>query len=472
MGQRAIRSRRPAAAVLVSCLLWLIGCTGQPASAPSAAPTSAPTALPPAAQDILRLPAAFRYEVTLRPAGALDAPAPDAPATVITGQYRDGAWSQSAGPGADASEDLVVAPAAPGGPRHSYTRPAGDASWTRWPGVGFDAGYGLASPFGVLRLYPLDAQRARGDAEAIAGAPEATTKEQVVFPAETVQQLLSAAVSAVAAGADERAALEEQLAPLVTPQTVTYWVGESGRIYRAAATLLTVDQAGAPGPWLEVIWRFWGYDDPTVAIAAPATYVDADIATPADRPAAAAAAEPALDPATNLRVRSFALPGQPAERATVTVFRAANAAASQAPKAGTPGARKAVAALNAADAQFNLAPGVYDVQVQAGGAEEWLNAVKVSAGSLVSQDVVFDFGALALTVTQNGATPQVDMVIYPAGQRRTFVDWRSANPTVLQLAAGAYDIDVALPDYTGTRTFRGIEVRAGQTANYTLDISR
>ncbi len=450
MSKPPIRSRLAVAATLLVSLLWLAACGRAPAPAPVPAPTAEPTPGALTDEAILALPSAFRYEVTMRRAGAQDEPA-----TVITGQYRGGAWSQSAARGEDPSEDLVVAPEGSGGPLHSYTRPAGDATWTRWPGPGFDAGYGLASPFSILRLYPLADQRAGGGPEAVAGVPEATTKEQVVFSAEAVQRLLSAGVSAVAQGAEERAALEEQLAPSVSPQTVTYWTGGSHRVYRAAATLLTADQAGAPAPWLEVIWRFWGYDDPGIAVAAPATYIDADVGVPASQPAAATSAEPVLDPKTNLRVRSFALPGLPLERATVTVFPA--------------GKRKAVVALKAADAQFSLAPGTYDVQVQAGGAEEWLKEVKVIAESLVSQDVVFDFGTLALTVTQNGATPKVDIVIYPAGQRQTFVDWRSENPTAVQLAAGAYDVEVALPDYTGTKAFKGIEVQAGQTVTQTLD---
>jgi hypothetical protein len=463
MSKPPIRSRLAVAATLLVSLLWLAACGREPAPAPVPAPTAEPTPGAPTDEAILALPSAFRYEVTVRRPGTQDEPA-----TVIAGQYRDGAWSQSAARGEDPSEDLVVAPEGSGGPLHSYTRPAGDATWTRWPGPGFDAGYGLASPFSILRLYPLADQRAGVGSEAVAGAPEATTKEQVVFSAEIVQRLLSAGVSAVAQGAEERAALEEQLAPLVSPQTVTYWVGESYRVYRAAATLLTADQAGGPAPWLEVIWRFWGYDDPGIAVAAPATYIDADVAAPPSQPAAAASAEPVLDPKTNLRVRSFALPGQPLERATVTVF----SASPQARKAGTQSERKAVAALNAADAQFSLAPGTYDVQVQAGGAEEWLKEVRVIAESLVSQDVVFDFGTLALTVTQNGTTPKVDIVIYPAGQRQTFVDWRSENPTAVRLAAGAYDVEVALPDYTGTKAFKGIEVQAGQTATQTLDIGK
>ena len=46
-------------------------------------------------------------------------------------------------------------------------------------------------------------------------------------------------------------------------------------------------------------------------------------------------------------------------------------------------------------------------------------------GNVVSQDVVFDFGTLALIVVQNGAMPKVDIVIYPAGQRQMWADYRA-----------------------------------------------
>jgi hypothetical protein len=110
------------------------------------------------------------------------------------------------------------------------------------------------------------------------------------------------------------------------------------------------------------------------------------------------------------------------------------------------------------------------VKVAAGGGEQWLKDVAMVEGSVVSQDVVFDFGTLALTVVQNGATPQVDMVIYPAGQRQSFADYRSENPTAVQLAAGKYDVEVALPDYTGNKVVAGIEVRAGETVSQTINL--
>ena len=252
----------------------------------------------------------------------------------------------------------------------------------------------------------------------------------------------------VAADAEERAALDTQLTPLFLPQTVTYWVGADDRIYQAAATLLTADPDGQPDPWLEVIWRFWGYDDPAIAISAPVNTVDAGDSSFVGQSAAAASPDIPLDPRTNLRVRVFAVPGVPAERVIVTVYPA--------------GKKKALGSTSDADAQFVLPAGTYDIQVQAGGAEEWLKNVATVAGNVVSQDVVFDFGTLALTVVQNGATPQVDIVIYPAGQRQTWADYRAENPTSVYLRAGKYDVEVALPDFTGSKVVEGIEVRFGR----------
>lgn len=451
MSRCAIRPCRPAAAAMFLCLLWLIGCTAHPFPVQPPAPTSEPTAAAPTDQKILALPAAFRYEVTVRPAGV-----PDEPATVVTGHYRAGAWSQSARRGEDVAEELIVASDGSGGPAQSYTRAAGETTWTRWPGEGFDAGYGLASPFSVLRLYPLADQRAQGEATSLEGVTDTIVKEQAVFSADTIRRLLRAGAFSAAADPEERSALESQLAALFLPQTVTYWAGGAGRVYQAAATLLTEDTEGQPAPWLEVVWRFWGFDDPTIAVAAPAAFVDAGDSAPADQPTAAASPEPPLDPRTNLRVRVFAVPGVPAEKATVTVYPA--------------GKQKTLGSTTAVDAQFVLPAGTYDVKVAAGGGEQWLKDVAMVEGSVVSQDVVFDFGTLALTVVQNGATPQVDMVIYPAGQRQSFADYRSENPTAVQLAAGKYDVEVALPDYTGNKVVAGIEVRAGETVSQTINL--
>jgi hypothetical protein len=215
MRQRSIRPHRPVVAVILVCLLWLTGCSAhlaRPAltaqlapipSLPSLAPTVEPTEVAPTAQELLALPDAFRYEVTVRPAGQ-----PDEPATVITGQYRAGAWSQSSQRGEDAAEDLIVARDGRDGPLRSFTRPAGDATWTRWPGEDFDAGYGLASPLSVLRLCPLADQRAPGEAAPLQGVADPVVKTQMLFSADTVQRRLRAGAFVVAADPEERSAIE------------------------------------------------------------------------------------------------------------------------------------------------------------------------------------------------------------------------------------------------------------------------
>lgn len=435
--------------------LSLVACQSQPTPAPTpavtatvmptAGPTPTATLLPEVEPGLLALPAAFRYEMTLRPASQ-----PEEPYTVVVGQYREGAWSQSTRHGEDTPEELVIAPGQP----HSYTRAATDVVWTRWPGIGFDAAYGLASPFAVLRLYPLADEQVRGDADPVQGAPEATVKVQAAFAPATVERLLKASAAAVASDAEERTALEGQLAALLVPQTMTYWVGDSGRVYRAAATLLTADEAGEPQPWMEVTWRFYDYDSPAISVSAPADFADVSELAVAT---VSAQADPALGATTTLRVRVFSNPGQPAENARVSVYPA--------------GKRQVLDELSAADAQFVLAEGKYDVLVQAEKAEEWLKEVEVISGTVTSQDVLFAFGTLAVTVTQDGATPQVDIVIYPAGQRQTMADWLTENPAQVLLPAGKYDIEVALPDYTGSKIVADVEVQAGQVTEQTIDIT-
>lgn len=449
-----IRShRRFIGLILLAAWLMLAACTPPPSTTTPAAPpatSEALTPLPTADQDILALPPAFRYQVALRPAGA-----PDEPLTVITGQYRDGALAQMTRHGEDVPEELIIARDATDGAWRSYTRAETDATWLRWPGVGFDAGWGLASPFSVLRLYPLADETALAELDPVRDVAEPTTRVQAYFTAATIERLLRAGIAAVAGQAEERQALEAQLQPLFVPHTVTYWVGESGHVYQAAATLLTAGPDGEPLPWLEMIWRYWGYDDPAIVVAAPAEAKDVS-ALAATAPAALP--EPSLDPTTTLLVRVFATPGVPAGNVTVTVY-----------PAGQP---SPLAAQSEAAAQFALPAAVYDVLVQAGDATEWLRGVEVVGGSVASQDVVLDLGLLAVTITQEGTTPQVDIMVYPAGDRQNPAGWRTENPATFILREGTYDVEVALPDLRGTRIFPGITVLAGETVTETLEIGR
>lgn len=440
--------------VLLALLLSLSSCLSvsepETPSLPLAA-TQAPTPLPMQDQELLALPAAFRYQVALRPATAADEPL-----TVITGQYCEGAWMQVTRHGEDIPEELIVVADTPGGSLRSYTRAETDATWIRWPGTGFDTGWGLASPFSVLRLYPLADETAAGEPDPLSKAPEPTTKRQAFFSAATVERLLRAGISAATGQVEERAALEAQLQPLLTPHTVTYWAGESGRIYQAAATLLVVGPDGEPAPWLEVVWRYWGYDDSTIAVVeAPAEAVDvSDLATTAP----VAGQGFALEPTTTLLVRVFAVPGVLASNVSVTVYAS--------------GSQQPLATQTVAEAQFALPAGAYEARLRAGDAEERLSDIEIVAESVTSRDVVLNLGTLAVTVMQGSATPQLDIMVYPAGDRQNPVGWRTENPTTFTLRAGVYDLEVAPPDLRGTRVFPGYTVVAGEIVTATLDIGQ
>ncbi len=459
------------ALVLLSLVVSVAGCGGAPASrptattapaeptatastAPPAAATAAPASPAPPADGLLALPEAFRYEATLRPVGS----SAGAPA-IISGQYRNGAWAQSAQTGDGPAEESVAVEGA------TYTRPAGEPTlrqaqgglWTRWPGIGFDAAYGLASPFAVLRLYPLADEKARGVLAQVQGAPVATFRQQTAISEATVKRLLSAGIAASAPDASTRAALETQIAPLAVGQTITYWIGEDGRIYRAAATLLAADATGQPVPWLEVIWRFWGYDDPAIAIVAPADVKDASGPAAAGQPAPTAAAQPAVAAEANLVVRVFASPGVPAQESAVTVYSAGEK-------------NRPLDWRVAAEAAFTLPPGRYDVLVQMDYAEEWLRGVEITAGQAVERDVTFDFGTVKLTVTQGGKPIAAEIVTYPAGDRQNWVDWRSDNPATLRLRAGVYDVEIAYNDYKAKQVVTGLVVRAGEVVGKVVEV--
>ena len=146
------------------------------------------------------------------------------------------------------------------------------------------------------------------------------TKTQTVFPAETVQRLLRAGVAQVAADPEKRSAMEAQLVPLALDQTFTYWTNADQRIYQATSTLLTADLVGQPTPWLEVIWRFFAYDDPGIAIAAPsAIHRCGGLIAGRLRPRRPWPRR-RWTPDTTLRVRSFAAPSVPLETAAVTIY--------------------------------------------------------------------------------------------------------------------------------------------------------
>jgi len=464
----------------LAALFWIAGCGS--ASTPAAAPTPAglgpasssgppatasPAATPPPASrpapatgstsqptpaDLLALPPAFRYEVILQPVESATAAH-----AIITGQYREGEWAQIArtvtaadAGGSPRGEELIVAGDA------SYTRPVGETAWTRWPGVGFEAAYGLASPFTVLRLYPLAEQRTRGVLAPAAGAPEPTLRSQAVIPPAAIARVFAAAAATLAPDAASQAALQTQAAPMAVQQTITYWATAEGRVYRATATLLAADQADQPAAWLEATWRFWGYDDPTIAIAAPSASQEAP-GPAASQPQPTASPAPRASGPAELTVRVYASPGVLATDLAVTVYPAGET-------------RQPLDWRRQAEARFSLPPGRYDVLVQMDYAQEWLQGIEVGAGQSAARDVAFDFGLLHLTAVRNGRPVAVDIVTYPAGDRHNWVDWRSDNPASIRLRAGVYDAEIAYADYTRRQVVRGLEVRAGATTTRTIEL--
>lgn len=471
MAQRPIaRARRGrlrtgnAGLLLALVLVFLSGCSGQlppvvgpapatglPAPQPGGGTMVPAPALAPRA-GLLDLPVAFRYQVTLRPVQA------DAPATVISGQYRDGAWAQSSQTGDQPPGELVVARDPATNRFNSYTRAAGDATWTRWPGVTFDAAYGLASPFTVLRLRPLATRSATPEPAGAGAEPAAQpgeTRTQALFSTEAVQSVLTAGVIAVAGDEDMRMALEQQVAPFFLPQTITYWTDASGQVVRAAATLLSLGPANQPEPWVEFTATYSAYADPAIAVALPAAAID--IGDVAGRDAIAGQASE-VQPGANLRVRVFATAGVPAADSVVTAYPA--------------GKKSAAGEKLGPDAQFTLKPGVYDILVRSGGAQQWLKEVAVTKDAVTSNDVLFDFAQLTVTVLLNGAAPAVDVVVYPAGETKEFAGFASDNPSVFRLPEGVYDVEAATQDGQARKRIEGVQVRGGLETTLEMELAR
>jgi hypothetical protein len=265
-------------------------------------------------------------------------------------------------------------------------------------------------------------------------------------------------VAQVAADAESRSVLEAQLAPLFVPQTLTFWTDGHGRIVRAAGTLLTRGPDGQPAPWMEVTAAYSGYDDPAIAVAPPEEVSDIAKVAIADPGQPAAAAPPDASEDITLRIRVFATAGQPASDAIVTVY--------------PQGKKTVVDERLGADARFAVKPGQYDVLARAGGAEQWLRDVAVMADAVASQDVLFDFAPLIVVVARGGAAPDVDVVVYPAGERIRFAGFATANPARFLLPAGFYDVEVATTDGAARQRVEGVEVRGGLETRQTVDLAQ
>jgi hypothetical protein len=402
---------------------------------------------------LLALPAAFRYEVVLR-----NDQAAENTETSIAGQYRDGAWAQTSRREGQAAEELIVAQDPTTAALHSYTRVISDTAWTRWPGVSFDAAFGLASPFTLLRLYGLAEDSDAATLEPDPADPPGTVRTQVVFPAATIERLLKAGVAAVAPDPQARAALEAQVEGLFTPQTVTYWtMGDDAerRVVQAAAALVSRGTDGEPASWVEMVARYADYDSPSIAVAAPAEVVD--IAALAGESLVAEQATE-LAPGANLRVRVFANSGVPASDSVVAVYKA--------------GKKTLVDEKLGPDAQFILAPGPYDVLVRVDSSDQKLEGVVIGPEMLVSHDVLFDFGTLTISATVGDTAPAIDAVVYPSGERNNFAGYQSTNPATFQLPAGVYDVEVGTQDGGFVARLAGVEVRAGLATTQAVELDR
>ena len=77
---------------------------------------------------------------------------------------------------------------------------------------------------------------------------------------------------------------------------------------------------------------------------------------------------------------------------------------------------------------------------------------------------------LQLSVLRDGAPATVEIVTYPAGDRRNWVDWRSDNPATIPLRAGTYDLEIAYDDFNATETVTGLAINAGEVTTRTVEL--
>jgi hypothetical protein len=464
----------PALIILVLILSVTAACRGKPAPAPGTPtpglmveaprptrtplPTATPVSAPAGDQFDLSdgIPAEpFRYEIKLQPMDQTGAAGTD-----VRGIYKAGDWQQTAGGSsadvapADSAQESIVAGGA------AYIRSAGQTDWARWPAPSFEDAYGLTSPFTPLRLHALAGigqGKERGRLSLTPGAPEATFSQTVTFSGEAVASLLNA--GAAASGVNGADNLSAQIAPMAISQTVTFWTGESGRLYRAEALLRTRNEAGQVTPWLAAAWRYWDYGDGQIKISAPGAPAGGQTAAGAPvNPTPVSAAD------ADLTVRVFASPGVPAADFAVTIYRADDAQRQ-------PMAWYDDSDVTADAVRFALPPGAYDVRVQAAYAESWLRGVEIAAGQpAITKDVAFDFGTLQLAVTHDGAPIAANEITYPAGDRANWVDERAGTAASIPLRAGIYDVEIGYDTPPISTTVTGITIQAGETVSRTVTV--
>jgi Ca-activated chloride channel homolog len=131
---------------------------------------------------------------------------------------------------------------------------------------------------------------------------------------------------------------------------------------------------------------------------------------------------------------------------------------------------------------FELAPGVYDVEIKAleveGSPTEKFNAVEILSGETVEQLVDFSSGTLKAGALKG--EKYVDATVYitdtksggRVAQGRTYTGSKS-NPRVFELTPGVYDVEIKALNIEGTPSekFEAVEVKASEAVERTAQFS-
>lgn len=121
--------------------------------------------------------------------------------------------------------------------------------------------------------------------------------------------------------------------------------------------------------------------------------------------------------------------------------------------------------------QFELDPGVYDLQVvyrkSKPESEIRFDGIEVQPGRVVEKTAGFGHGRLSVEVLVNGQKGSAGLYVFRAGtnKRVTTGDTSRDNPRVFQLNSGAYDLRVVYRKATPEteQVFEGVRVVAGET---------
>jgi Ca-activated chloride channel homolog len=131
---------------------------------------------------------------------------------------------------------------------------------------------------------------------------------------------------------------------------------------------------------------------------------------------------------------------------------------------------------------FELAPGVYDVEIKAleveGSPTEKFNAVEILSGETVEQLVDFSSGTLKAGALKG--EKYVDATVYitdtksggRVAQGRTYKSSKT-NPKVFELTPGVYDVEIKALNIEGSQPekFEAVEIKASETVEKTAKFS-